>query len=404
MTTSTKILRIYAITVFVILILGVLSARSIPYWSYPGLDFHNIWLFHHCEVNEALWNPYLYTGAQCRDPLARDMVYPPLLYWSFVWTRVFTFPAALLLFSMLVIVGTAWSCFRFTFADLSRARSYFREKTQELAQVDRPPPPFPLVLLFILTVCQFPLAYAVERANNDVIVLLIWTGSLALFQAKKIAWAGALLGSSLAFKLYPGFGLLSLGLGYWIAMGSFRQASRLGIPMVLTGVLPFLVLWSQTVPLFSDVLPRLFDVPLGLGIHSHATLPFLGKSKGIPLLGVTLLAWILGSRRRFQAGDLPMALAGPLAIGTWFPSVSNDYNLITAYPLILLQLLRSLAPEATVRLRGVTLLGMIAIFAPRGWFLDAQRLHVILQLLWLIASGWLAWQAASRYERETVSL
>src|SRR5580698_208147 len=63
---------------------------SIPPWEGEwGLDFQNLYTFHHCGRDHDL---YAATGHACGDWLGRAMLYPPVLYWSFYWTRAFSFP------------------------------------------------------------------------------------------------------------------------------------------------------------------------------------------------------------------------------------------------------------------------------------------------------------------------
>ncbi len=368
-----------------ILLVAIHGLRGIPFWSYFGLDFQNLWLFHQCEAGRD--NPYAATGADCGDPLGRDMVYPPLLYWTYVWTRIVPFPIAHALFTAFLVAGTAWATYRLSKDDLRRTA----EAAPRLAPV------LPWFLpLFLL---QFPLAYAIERGNNDVFVLVLWAAALIALRKGRLALAGGLLGLSLALKLYPGFGLACLGLGFLAARG-LKPSLRFGPSMVAAAVLPFLVFWPQTVPYATVILPKWTSSTSAIAVHAHGTLAFIGKGPGSLLLGLTLVAWTAASRARIRAGDTALALAGTLALGTWFPSVSNDYNLITAYPLLLIQFLRAARPDAPLAWRAVTLLGFVAVLGHRGWFVDWIRLHVVLQLLWLILSGALACLPWPRYESE----
>jgi len=87
--------------------------------------------------------------------------------------------------------------------------------------------------------------------------------------------------------------------------------------------------------------------------------------------------------------DVPMAFAGALAVSTYVPRTSFDYNLISTYPLLLLLFLR------TQRMNrwGLLVFGVFAIagdrrlFALPGAKIFTPHLHLALELAFLVVAA-----------------
>ena len=71
-----------------------------------------------------------------------------------------------------------------------------------------------------------------------------------------------------------------------------------------------------------------------------------------------------GGARAIARGDMALALAGALAVSTYLQATSNDYNLITTYPLLLLLFLRAQRTNRWTLL----VLGLFAIAGDRQLF------------------------------------
>src|SRR5881392_1416985 len=56
--------------IFALLAVSVPAARLIPASPFWGLDFQNVYAFHHCDAAN---DPYLATGVECGDVFGRDM-------------------------------------------------------------------------------------------------------------------------------------------------------------------------------------------------------------------------------------------------------------------------------------------------------------------------------------------
>jgi hypothetical protein len=103
------------------------------------------------------------------------------------------------------------------------------------------------------------------------------------------------------------------------------------------------------------------------------------------LLGV----WMWASGKAAARGDVAMAFAGALAVSTYVPRTSFDYNLITTYPLLLLLFLRA---QRTNRW-GLLVFGVFAICGDRRLFdhphgtLLSPEVHLAIELVFLVAAA-----------------
>jgi hypothetical protein len=175
--------------IFSLLLVSISSFMAVPFLSPIGADFQNLYLFHHCAARN---NPYLSTGVACGDPWARDMVYPPLLYWSFAWARLFGQVSATVIWMSVVAVGSVAALW--PFAPSWRWREDGR-----------------LGIFVGLLAAQFPLVFGVERGNNDVVVLLAWAVAAWAWGGGRPALSGVAAGLAVSLKLYPAFAALVVG-------------------------------------------------------------------------------------------------------------------------------------------------------------------------------------------------
>ncbi len=377
--------RLIAIgAVLAILVISIPAVSGIPFHSFLGLDFQNLDAFHDCFARN---NPYLATGAECGDVGARDQLYPPLLYWSFVWTRLLPFSAGALLWSAVVLVGT----FAATIAWVPRARWTI-----------------PVVAFVGVLMLQYPALFAMERGNNDVMVLALWTLAMLLYLSGRFGWSGLVAGVAVALKLYPGFAAAVVGLGLvWWAFRDRTAWRRLalftagGIAAVVAAVV---ILFDQTMLYLADELPRLAGTGIPLLPYTHA-LHYIAPLGISWILSVPLLAiWVAASARQIT-NEPTLIFAGALAISTYFASTSYDYNMITIYPLLVLLFLRVLATPRDLVLLALLLIGLIAVVGHRGLFDDselAMQVHIALGWIWLVAVGLaVAVGRLSRHEAET---
>ena len=365
-----RLTRLVAIGAIVALLVASIPAvAGIPFGPFLGLDFHNLDVFHDCVARD---NPYLSTGAECGDVGARDMLYPPLLYWSFVWTRLVPLSAGALLWAAAVLGGV----FLATLAWVPRARRGL-----------------PAVLLVGLLMFQFPTLFAMERGNNDVLVLVLWTVSMMMYVSGRVGWAGFAAGVGVALKLYPGFAAAVVGLGLMWWAWHDRSARRALLVFATGGVIAVaaagILFFDQTTLYLSDEFTRLVATKPPLSTWTHA-LDNIAPAGNAWLLSLPLLAvWIVASARRL-AVDPTLVFAGALALSTYFSSVSYDYNLITVYPLLVILFVRFLAVPRDKLTLVLLLLGLISVVGDRDLFsvsATAMQVHIALQWLWLVSVG-----------------
>lgn len=374
--------RAARLAVVLLLAASIPSFASIPYLAPWGLDFTNLYAFHHCAARD---EPYVATGVQCFDPLGRDMVYPPLLYWSFAWVRLLDWQTARRAWETVVALGVLGALLAWIPAP--------RWSGQGAAWTG---------LFAGLLVAQYPVLFALERGNNDVLVLVAWALALRLHLAGRPALAGLVAGTSVALKLYPAFAALTVGAALLVDARA-RPAVRRdvaafaagGVAAVLLGfavVLPDVRAWiSGPFAAFTAARPVLtiYGHPLHLLAPSSD-----GWALSLPLLAV----WVVAAARTLRR-DPALAFAGALAISTWFASTSWDYNLVTALPLLLVLFLRATGGPAPARAFALLGLGLVAIVAPRAIFAGSDALmslRIALGWLWLVATAVAAAAIAER--------
>jgi hypothetical protein len=367
-----------------LLAISIPSSRFIPFARFWGLDLHNHQAFHACFARN---NPYLATGLQCHDDAGRDMFYPPLLYFSFAWTRLCSLATAVRIWAAAILLGTLGSLLYWARADRVAGPSGFRAARSSRLE---------LAAFLVLLLAQYPVVFAVERGNSDVWVLVLWTLATALFASGRFALAGFVAGASAAMKLYSVFGCFVTGIGLvgqTIAnRPSRRPLARFALAGVLAVALAILVFLPQTRAYLEDEFPRYASEVNPVFVYSHSLQHVFPQRLWIAyLLFAALLAVWTAAAVRFVLIDPVLVFAGGLAISTYFASTSYDYNLVVTYPLLVLLFVRAFDRERPSNLAyAMLLVGLFAVIGPRQLFAGselAKKLHVLIQWAWLLATG-----------------
>jgi hypothetical protein len=351
--------------VFVLLVAALPSYGSIPFWKSPVVDLANLIQFHKCAGRNS---PYTTNGKECGDPTGRDMLYPPLMYWAFVWTRLVDFRVATYIWwaailIILILVRRAY------LAPADRARFW--------------PEAFWLLLL-----AQFPVTFALERGNCDAWVLALWAGATVLGLGGRPLASGALAGTAVAAKLYPLFGVVVLVAGH---AADRRALWRFLAGVAAAGALAVAIFPFETWTYVTVQLPEAAGKDPAAYSYSHAlaALPFMAGWRALALAGALLVAWSLAAFRRLGSDPVP-AFAGALAISTYFQRTSWDYNLITTYPLLLVLFMGVWRGDRAWGARWALLVvGLVAIGADRG-FIKAHDLvaaKMLTEVGWLLATA-----------------
>jgi hypothetical protein len=151
-----------------------------------------------------------------------------------------------------------------------------------------------------------------------------------------------------------------------------------------------LALWSQTRHYLERVLPAFAAHLPAESLHSHSVPATAGAAAGI-VSALCIAPWCVAAFLRMERAPLEV-FAGAVAVSTYVAGTSFDYNLVTAYPLLIVLAARMLdrgrwAPLASLL---VLTLGLVAVTGHRGWFGHYATFHVALQIAWLIAAAVLA--------------
>lgn len=365
----------------VIAAVGVASYHLIPVFR-PlwGLDFQNQWVFHNCrEVR--LFGLYADVGGVCGDAKARAYVYPPALFHAFTWVRWLSFDAAVKVWTVaqvivMVAIGVAWA----------RIGRLPRTGWRWLA----------LSVLWVILLIQYPMIFALERGNNDVLPLALWSLSALWFTLARPAAAGGAAGLAATLKVYPALSAIV------IAVGMLKQPRRLLVPFALGGltvtVLVSLIWFDETVTYLTEALPTFAgrEAP-ELRIFSHTLSALPAPSLVIIVLALALVgSWIAAAWVGIDRNP-GLVFAGALAISTYLSSTSWDYNLITVYPLVLLVTARALQTTKAGQWQIASLALMLTVIAGRGLFSAPVQLW-----LQVITLTWVAWLVVA--DRETAPI
>lgn len=353
----------------IVLLLSIQGYRKIPRGPFWGLDFQNLYAFQNCENS---LTPYEVSGEECGDHFGRAMYYPPLLYWSFTWVRAFDFKTAIFIWNFITILLMLWTL-------------------KVWLPTWRGPPLFFSLLLFL----QVPLLFALERGNNDVLVLVLWTFIYLLYRQNKFFLSGVVGAAATLLKVYPGIPIAGLTFTFLMAKSKSLKGYLLG--GILGGTVIFLLTFQNSLTYFFTVLPSWSSAMQPIHTTSHS-LHSLGWPTPvvIGLSGILFCVWVYRSQRILQS-DLAYVFAGWLAISTYFSRISNDYNLVTIYPLFFLLFHRTLHRDPTPGSRRGLIqwsflwIGVLAFFGNRFLFenplYSALSFHKLLQWSWLLCAG-----------------
>jgi hypothetical protein len=306
---------------------------------------------------------------ECGDALGRPMIYPPLLYWAMSWLRLFSFGSAEKVWSFAlvasVLLGTGLAVFHDR-KKLSRRDTVF------------------LFGLWVITFFLLPMRYALERGNVDALVVFVYGFGIYLFARGRPVGAGVAFAAAAWLKVYPVIPALVLFGGiFFDAENRRRYFKPIALGYLLGGVGFALLLWPDSYRYLVEVLPRFSRERGGFLPHTH----ILYKSiwSWIFLKIPILVLWVRMTARALEK-DPVLTLTGGLAISTFFQNVSNDYNLITAYPFLFIVLKRLLHPKASGYELAILVLGFVAFVGDRSiWMpLFGNRGVLYWQILWLI--------------------
>lgn len=312
--------------VFLLLIMSISAYKLVPFAKPDGLDFNNLYTYATCDkvLSEKYeGNIYLASGADCGDVMKRDFIYPPLLYYTGKWVSYFTsFESARLAWRIFIILAL----FICLFVWIGNIKDFVMAT--------------PIIILLYL---QYPMLFALERGNNDILVIIPWTLSFYCYKKRHYKSSGFFGALSVIMKVYPLFSFTIIGLaGLVRGVKSTLQRNRIDLRIkeyqyiygaFLAGLLCFVIynhLWVS----FFRKLSGFASYKMVLSYLNHSVqYMFEAKVVNILIFLSVFGAWIV-KRLYVKDDDLKITFAGALAVSTYFSAVSYDYNLITTYPLL----------------------------------------------------------------------
>ncbi len=368
--------RLRIVLIPLLLLSALHGSVWVPYWSYIGLDFLNLFMFHH---NCPGWGEiYLLGGAVCGDPINRPMVYPPVLYWMMSWVRFFDFKTAL---SILMGVN---------FIAIAGGMRFFYKKNHHKTQSTRWQWFFGCLLFGSL-----PFVYEFERGNHNGWVLGLWVIASLFILRQQYFWAGFFSVFAVAFKLYP---IVPFVLVTTLLLHKKRWSDlKFWVLGAITFSIPILaIFWKDHWDFFRHSLPNFALSGGGVSYTSHTLY------RGWGGLAIKLPGLILWARWMMQSWEQKPAfvLSAMLAIATFFPNTSNDYNLVTAFPFLLILIYENWPKSQSKKNLAMACLTLFALIGDRTvWdLLGSSRGNTYTHVLWFILFP-LLYRASSFDER-----
>jgi len=296
-------------------------------WFPPGLNGIGNDFYNHVDHAARIW----WTGGDPYADKIRFFPYPPSEMRFFAWVNLMTPHAALVVWLVLMagIIAAA-----------ARTASLWRR----YLSLEEIPPIVAIVLILFST----PTLFAMERGQYDPLSLLFILAALP-FLNHSAKWAQFLAGAILCLtpwvKVYPGLIFVGLiGLQRWRALAGFVVVSIvIATAFLLNGEMQrFLVnnmlqiQISESLVLLSSGTHWPWEHPLSNGLASlwlGTKFNWLGLLPGkimAAMLLIPLLAWVtyyVYKCPRRKTLTYPYLL-WIVALATFVPPVSNDYNLI----------------------------------------------------------------------------
>ena len=306
----------------------VASLSAIPFLMPWGADMQNVHAFQQCVHGQS---PYLVDAKTCGDIWSRPFYYPPFLFAFFRWVRPLTLETTMRIWTVFLIgsfvgIFCAWA----------------KHVTRERLAGER----YQVVIFCALLLLQYPFVFALERGNTDTVNVVLYTVAAVLFVRGRILLAGVAAGLAAGFKLSPIVAIVVMTGALVLARAQVGRWAwlRFGGGALGAFALTLVVFFGEAKRYLLDVLPKYADTitPRGSGVtRSRRSSAPTRTSSECSWAPACVAAWVWAGARALARGDAAMALAGSLAVSTYIPRTSYDYNLISTYPLLLLLFLRA---------------------------------------------------------------
>jgi hypothetical protein len=385
-----RLLDIHARTKFLLLVAFMVtciaSLSAIPVLHPWGADMQNIHCFQQCVHGRS---PYVVDAKACGDLWARPFYYPPFLFAFFRWVRPLSLDTTMRIWTAFLL-----GAFVGIFAAWTKHIAPARPEGERIEGAHVDGDGYQIVLFCGLLLLQFPFVFALERGNTDTVNVLLYTVSAFFFVRRRVLLAGVAAGLAAGFKLSPAMAIVVMTGALMLRReGAARwDWLRFGGGALGAFALTLLVFFGEAKRYLVDVLPNYAEMITPAREWGHSIPNFVGGSYGGfgLLLGACLVAvWVWAGARALARGDAALAFAGSLAVSTYLPRTSFDYNLISVYPLLLLLFLRA---QRTNRW-ALLAFGVFAIAGDRRLFIIpgakvfTPQLHLALQLAFLVVAA-----------------
>ena len=309
---------LFVLISFLILFISLKSYQIVPQGAFLGIDLQSNYAFHHCKkVLEDNISIYAATGLECNDYNGRRYGHPPAMYKLFVWMRIFDEFKTTYYVWIIIYIFSFIYVFWIIFRKIS-SKNYF-------------------VLFSIFLFFQFPSIFAMERGNNDILIVLLWTLGLKTYYEKHYFAFGGVASAACFLKLYPIFSIMTIIVGeiLYISRYSWVKFTSIIKGFIITSILLFSFQIKLWISYITETLPYFITTtrPLNLFSHSLKSLPLPGFLILIMYIVILLLFSLVYIKH--SKNNISLALSGCLAISTLYGGVSYDYNLITIYPFII---------------------------------------------------------------------
>jgi hypothetical protein len=341
-----------------------------------GADMQNVHAFQQCVHGQS---PYLVDAKACGDIWSRPFYYPPFLFACFRWVRPLTLETTMRIWTMFLVGSFVGICL-----------AWAKHITRERPAGER----YQVVIFCALLLLQFPFVFALERGNTDTVNVLLYTVAAVLFARRRILLAGVAAGLAAGFKLSPIVAIVVMTGALVLARAQVGRWAwlRFGGGALGAFALTLVVFFREAKRYLLDVLPKYADTITVAKEWGHSIPTFVGAYHGKfgMFLGACLVAaWVWAGGRALARGDAAMALAGSLAVSTYIPRTSYDYNLISVYPLLLLLFLRAQRTNRWALLAfGVfAIAGDRRLFAMSGAKIFTPVLHLALEIAFLVVAA-----------------
>ncbi len=289
-----------------------------------GLDFVSMDIYLRCAGPGIK----VYQNTCSGDPLKRAFLYPPLMAYLFAWTPLVPQLTAIGIWSVAVLAGIFLAV-------------WFLASRIRVPSAGAVSP----VVLALAAAAAYPSVFAFDRGNNDVWVLLLYAAAVGAFVKDRFFWVGLLVSLSVMVKLYPAPLAGACLMAALASLAVDRRRAAVWIGGLAAGVLLVAIpLFENYRYLILEHFPKFTErdiIPGSALDHSlKIAYGYPGLVLGVLLWAAAVLVWCRAASGRDRAsgrrGRALMCFCYLAALCTYFVprTESFDYNLITAFPLL----------------------------------------------------------------------